>query len=79
MIEGIQTYESVPIRWKARLRVRQDSVSGRQFVDMRSLLAVRLLALNSSPVVQTWIKERKDELLKESISDYDKALLNQLL
>ena len=60
-------------------RSRYDSVTGKPFVDMRSLLAVKLLSLNTKPKVLSWISERKAEFVSKGISDFDKNLLDRLL
>ncbi|MGH7432812.1 MAG: hypothetical protein ACREJL_03570 [Candidatus Methylomirabilales bacterium] len=79
MIEAIKSYDEVPKRWNARFNPHYDSVAGHQFVDMRSLLAVRLLALNRRPKILEWLKSRKEQFLKTSITQYDKRLLDHLL
>lgn len=86
MVESIRTYEAVPDRWKSRFSPHWDAVAGRPFVDMRSLLAVRLLGRNQKPRVREWLKIRKDEFdklavstFKIGLSDYDRELLARLL
>jgi hypothetical protein len=79
MVEGIMAYREVPDRWKARFQLHWDSVRGQKFVDMRGLIAARLLALNDRPAVREWLKTRKEEFLKADISAYDRILLDRLL
>ncbi len=76
MVEGIKAYKDVPNRWKERFKPHYDSMLERNFIDMRSLLAGRLLALNNRPQIQLWLKDRKAEFLKCSISLYDQTLLD---
>lgn len=79
MIEAIKSYDTVPQRWNARFNLHYDSVAGYFFVDMRSLLAARLLALNRRTEVLKWLKSRKEQFLKVSITPFDKDLLDRLL
>lgn len=62
-----------------RRATKYDAVSGREFIDMRSMIAARLLALNPRPNIRTWLNARKKKFGKSSISPYDKALLNHLM
>ena len=47
MVEKIKGYPDVPGRLKARIEISSDAITGKPFVDMRSFLTARLLALNS--------------------------------
>lgn len=69
----------VPERYKARLQVRRDSVSGRRYLDMRILLAARLLGLNRRKAVRSWLKSWVDTVKKQGISAFDKRLTGRLL
>ncbi len=79
LIERIRKYDDVPIRYKARLKPRYDSVSGTKYVDLRALLTVRLLRLASSARVARWISTWKSDILAQSISPFDKRLVRKLL
>ncbi len=78
-IERIMSYKEVPVRYKARINTRFDPVTGRDFLDMRSLLAARILNLNRKRKVQEWVRSRKEHLLESSIQPFEKRLLNRLL
>jgi hypothetical protein len=79
LVERIMEYEDVPDRYKARLKIRYDSVGHRRFVDMRGILAVRLLILSKNTPVKAWIANKKKQFHKEEISDFDKEILQKLL
>jgi len=79
LIERIQKYDDVPVRYKARLKPRYDSVSGTKYIDLRALLTVRLLKLATSPGVVRWISDWKISVSAQSISAYDKALIGKLI
>lgn len=79
VVERILRYNEVPRRFGARINSRFDPVAGRNFLDMRGVLASRLLALNRKKPVTTWLITKKRELLDSSISAYDKRLLKRLL
>jgi hypothetical protein len=79
LIERIQKYDDVPVRYHTRLKIRFDSVSGKTYVDMRALLTIRLLKLSKAPRVARWITDWKAQALAKSISPYDKGLIARLL
>lgn len=79
LIEQILEYREVPLRYKNRMKIHYDSVANRHYIDMRELLAVRLLALNSRFKVQSWIKQEKSNLLLKHLSAYDRQILTSLL
>jgi hypothetical protein len=79
LIERIREYRDVPLRYKARLKPRVDSVTSARYVDMRALLTVRLLKLGTKPAVVKWVSDWKKATLKEPVSAYDIQLLKKLL
>lgn len=79
LIERVRAYEEVPGSYKARLSIRFDSVGNHQYIDMRSVLAARLLVLNRRAKVRDWLRSKKREFLGSSISPYDKGVVNPLL
>jgi hypothetical protein len=79
LVLRIAKFAEVPGRYKARLIVRQDSVRGRKYLDMRVLLAARLLTLNRKKDVRSWLKTWTDGVRKQSLSAFDKRLLARLL
>jgi hypothetical protein len=79
LVERILKYDEVPLRFSPRLDARFDSVARRSFIDMRSVLSARLLALNRKKAVTNWLTKKKIELQNSSISSYDKRLLERLL
>jgi hypothetical protein len=79
LVERIRDYETVPGSYKGRLTLRYDSVAGHQFVDTRSLVAGRLLLLNTRSAVRSWVASQILTLSKQPISLYDRVLLNRLL
>jgi len=79
LVLRISKLAQVPNRYKARLIVRNDSVSGRKYLDMRVLLAARLLALNKRKSVQIWLKNWKTAVKKQGISAFDTNLIGRLL
>jgi hypothetical protein len=77
--ERVMRYTVVPGSYKARLNLRYDAVAGREFIDMRSLVAARILSLNPKTSVKSWLEAEKKWLLQTSISQYDKSLIKRLL
>ncbi len=79
LVLRISKLPQVPARYKARLIVRNDFVRGRKYLDMRVLLAARLLALNKRKNVQIWLKAWKNAAKSQGISAFDKNLIDRLL
>lgn len=79
LIERIRGSKEVPVRYKARLRLRYDPVAGTQYVDVRALLTVRLLRLSRAPQVIQWVADWKANVLTQPISVYDSQLVKRLL
>jgi hypothetical protein len=79
LIERIRKYSDVPTRYKSRLKPQFDSVAKKLYVDMRSILTVRLLKLSKAPRVIRWITDWKASTVAKGISAYDRQLLNRLL
>jgi hypothetical protein len=77
LIESIGSYPTVPDRYEARLTLRKDSVAGIWFIDMRTVLAARLLALSQRRQVQVWIKEWKQRVLMQNVSDFDRHMIRK--
>jgi hypothetical protein len=79
MVEKIRDFDEVPARFSPRLDIRFDSVEGKSFFDIRSILQGRLLSLNSKPKVALWLRTKKRNLLKAKLSAYDKRMIRKLL
>jgi len=79
LVERIMDYDEVPGSYKARLTLRHDSLSGKNYFDTRSLLAAKLLAFNRSRNVDGWLKTKKVDLLQSKISSFDKQLIGNVL
>ena len=60
LVERIKEYEEVPGSYKARLAIRHDSLSGKDYFDTRSLVAARLLALNRNQNVGPVVAGEKE-------------------
>ena len=78
LVVRIQKFNVVPGRFKARVAVSRDSITGARFFDMRALLAARILGLCPHPAVQQWLSARRGGLLAEPLSPFDKRLVNRL-
>jgi hypothetical protein len=78
LVTRIKQFKVVPGRFKARVAVSRDSITGARFFDMRSVLAVRILGLCDNPAVQQWLSARRSGILAEPISPFDKRLVNRL-
>jgi hypothetical protein len=79
-VERVLKYEEVPGSYKARINPRMDSVRNIKYVDMRSVVAARLLALNDRPKVRAFLRAKIVELSqRQGVSVYDRRLLNRLI
>ena len=78
MIDRISAFEEVPTSYKQRIHTNFDPVAGRPFLDMRMLLAARLLRLNTSGEVIRWLADRTTAIAKSDLSLFDRRLLDGL-
>ena len=79
MLDGVVQYRQVPERFKIRRDPVYDAVAGRHRIDVRKLLAIKLLSLNSRKSVQRWVSDARQYMLNKDISPFDKALVRKLL
>jgi hypothetical protein len=78
LVTRIKEFRSVPGRFRARIDVSFDSITGAKFFDIRSILAVRILALCPDPSVYEWLNARRRGILSEPLSAFDKRLIAKL-
>ena len=80
MIERIQGYADVPNRIKARLLLSVDPLRDSRYLDMRAILAARLITLNDRPAVRRWLKEWREKMADSGgLSENDQQLLKRLV
>lgn len=77
MVKRLQTLRQVPDRFKVRLTIRWDSVRGRSYIDMRTYVALGLLALNRRNAIRQWLKQWVKESKKKSLSAFDRRLIRK--
>ncbi|MEQ8667461.1 MAG: RNA-directed DNA polymerase [Rhodospirillales bacterium] len=61
LIEAIQEYKDVPDRFKPRVSLRLDTMSNSKWLDLQSLITLRLLLLNDRKRVRDWVAKIRDE------------------
>jgi len=71
LVERVRRYEEVPGSYKQRLSTQFDSLAGMPYVDMRSVLAGRLLSLNPRKKVRSWLEQKRTSIEKGGISEYE--------
>jgi hypothetical protein len=79
MVKKLQTLRQVPDRFKARLTIRWDSVRGRHYIDMRTCVALGLLALNRREAIRQWLRQWVKESKKKSLSAFDGRLIRRFI
>jgi hypothetical protein len=79
LVLRIMKFSEVPDRYKARLHTRRDPVNNKDYLDMRMLVAARLLALNRRKAVRLWLKSWILSLRKQKLSAFDKQMLARLV
>lgn len=79
LIDRIKAMKDVPNSYKQRIHTDFDPVAGRPYMDMRNVLAARLLMLNTKPKVIAWCAQKKAQLLKQALSGFDRAMIKRLL
>jgi hypothetical protein len=78
LVGRIRKFKAVPGRFKARIAISKDSITGAKYIDMRSYLAARILGLSTNRAVLNWLRSRKAELLDEEISRFERVLILKL-
>jgi len=78
MCRAIKEYTEVPERWGLRCKPAFDPATRDPYIDTRGLAAIRLLGLNSHGSVRAWLSNKRRELRKVELSDFDKRMLNRL-
>jgi hypothetical protein len=78
MVKRIQLLDQVPDRFKARLTVRWDPVSGRNYLDMRTFVAARLITLNRKKTVRDWLKQWVASTKRKKVSAFDRRLIQKV-
>ena len=79
MLDIALEYQNVPERFKIRRQPIHDPVSGQRRIDMRRLLVLRLLNLNSRRSILKWIDDTRRWIIEQQISSFDKKLVKKLL
>jgi hypothetical protein len=79
LVERILECKTVPKEFIGRLSCRLDSVAGRPFLDMRTLAAARLLALNNKRSIREWLSARTQQWRGKNLSLFDRRMLERLL
>jgi hypothetical protein len=79
MVKKLQTLQQVPDRFKARLTIRWDSVRGRHYIDMRTCVALGLLALNRRKAIRHWLRQWAKESKKKHLSAFDRRLIRRFV
>ncbi len=79
MVDAIERYQKVPERWALRCKPGYDPVTGARFVDMRGIVALRLLGTNSAKPVRAWLADKKKGLrAQKDLSAFDQDLIRRL-
>jgi len=79
MVRRIQSLGQIPDRFRNRLALRKDSVRGRNYLDMRTFVAARLIALNRKKAVRNWLSQWAAKSKKSGISAFDRRLVEKVV
>jgi hypothetical protein len=78
MLDAIEHYQDVPKRFLQHIDTNYDAVSGRVFIDMRTIVTARLLGLNRHPKVSVWLAQRRKHILSKPLSLFERNLIARL-
>lgn len=78
LIVRVREFKTVPGRFKDRVKLRRDSITGAPFVDMRAILAARILGLSEHKAVRDWLAVTKVTQQAARISPFEIGLLEKL-
>lgn len=78
LVVRIKVFTTVPGRFKSRVALGRDSITGSPFIDMRALLAARILGLCNHKEIHKWLADTKKKLLLSDIMEFDRKLIVKL-
>lgn len=78
LIVRIKEFDTVPGRFKNRVSLSKDSITGADYVDMRAVLSARILGLCTHKTVCNWLADTKEKLKAASISHFEVNLIERL-
>ena len=61
-----------------RVTLRKDSVKGRNYLDMRTFVAARLIALNRKKSVRKWLSQWVVTTRNSGVSAFDRRLVEKV-
>ena len=77
MVQRIRQLTDVPNRLKLRIHLSKDPITSKQYIDMRTILTMRLLGLNRHHDVKQWLSSKINLFRNAPVSDFDKSLLER--
>ena len=78
LVIRIKGFDSVPGRFKTRVALRNDSITGSDYVDMRAVLSARILGLCTHKSVCDWLADTKTDIKVSGISSFEVGLIERL-
>ena len=78
LVIRVREFDAVPGRFKARVALSRDSITGAVFVDMRAILSARILGLCARKSVCGWLADTKKNIKAAGISPFEVALVDRL-
>lgn len=78
LVIRIREFDSVPGRFKTRVALSKDSITGADYVDMRAVLSARILGLCTHKTVNDWLADTKTKIKASGISPFEVALIERL-
>jgi hypothetical protein len=77
LFDRVAEYKTVPDRYHVRIKVDFDAMTRREYIDMRGVVAARILSFCPAKKVQQWLAAKRDVLLSRNISDFDRSLIRR--
>lgn len=78
LVTRVKELESVPGRFKTRVALSKDSITGAVYLDMRAVLSARILGLCTHKTVSDWLADSKKKMKASGLSAYDAQLVEKL-
>lgn len=78
LLERIKGFDHVPGRFKGRVSLTNDAITGAAVLDMRALLAARLIGQCGNSQVKNWLAATAVSHMNAGLSSFEVALLGRL-
>ena len=77
LFDRVSAYTTLPNRYHVRVKTAFDAMTRSEYIDMRGVVAARILSFCPAKEVQDWLAAKREMLLKRDISEFDRDLIRR--